>query len=207
MKHYLLILLLMVLSSQALSESKVVRVQPLGELLRQPAFSVPASVKPLNAPSLAAEISGQIESIPVRVGDRVKTGDVLVSLDCRYHQSRLQASKAQLRRLDAQVRFAGTQLKRVRALNENQTVSDEVLDQRNTDLLSAQAEQQNQQEQIRRAGIDVERCVITAPFDAIVTERLAHVGGLASPGTPLLNIVQLTFPEVSAELSAVEAAR
>ena len=31
------------------------------------------------------------------------------------------------------------------------------------------------------------------------------MGGLASPGTPLLNIVQLTFPEVSAELSAVEA--
>ena len=205
MKNILLVVVLLQ-TSNAWCESITVRVQPLGELLRQPEFSVPASVKPLNAPSLAAEISGRVESIPVHVGDRVEAGNVLVELDCRVHHSRLTANKAQLKRIEAQLSFANTQLQRNQALKEKQTISEELLDQSRTNLLSAQADLQNQQELIRQAEIDVERCVITSPFDAIVTQRLASVGGLASPGTPLLNLVQLTYPEVSAELSSAEAA-
>ena len=206
MKKHMLLVALLLLASSAWSETIAVRAQPLGDLLRQPEFSVPASVRPLNAPSLAAEISGRVESIPVRVGDQVEAGAVLVKLDCRYHQSRLQANKAQLKRIEAQLSFANTQLNRNQALNKKKTISDEVLDQSRTNLLSAQADLQNQRERIRQAEIDVERCVITSPFDAIVTARLAHEGGLASPGTHLLNVVQLTHPEVSAELSSAEAA-
>ena len=206
MTHHTLFILLMLLSASAWGETKAIRVQALGELLRQPEFSVPASVEPLNAPSLAAEISGRIESIPVHVGDRVRAGDLLAGLDCRIHRSRLQAHKAQLKRINAQRKLARTQLQRARALNEKQTISDELVDQRNTELLGAQAEFEHQQEQIRQAEIDVERCEITAPFDAIVTQRLGQVGGLATPGTPLLDIVQLDNPEVSAEVSNAEAA-
>ena len=206
MKKNMLFVVLLLLASSAWSETIAVRAQPLSDLLRQPEFSVPASVRPLNAPSLAAEISGRVESIPVRVGDQVEAGAMLVKLDCRYHQSRLQANKAQLKRIEAQLSFANTQLNRNQALNKKKTISDEVLDQSRTNLLSAQADLQNQRELIRQAEIDVERCVITSPFDAIVTARLAHEGGLASPGTPLLNVVQLTHPEVSAELSSAEAA-
>jgi len=205
MKKNTLLVVLLLLASSAWSETIAVRALPLSDLLRQPEFSVPASVRPLNAPSLAAEISGRVESIPVRVGDQVEAGAVLVKLDCRYHQSRLQANKAQLKRIEAQLSFANTQLNRNQALNKKKTISDEVLDQSRTNLLSAQADLQNQRELIRQAEIDVERCVITSPFDAIVTARLAHEGGLASPGTPLLNVVQLTHPEVSAELSSAEA--
>ena len=206
MKQTTLFVVLLLLASSAWCETIAVRAQPLSDLLRQPEFSVPASVRPLNAPSLAAEISGRVESIPVRVGDQVAAGTVLVKLDCRYHQSRLQANKAQLKRIEAQLSFANTQLERNQALNKKKTISDEVLDQSRTNLLSAQADLEDQREQIRQAEIDVERCVITSPFDAIVTARLAHEGGLASPGTPLLNVVQLSDPEVSAELSSAEAA-
>lgn len=206
LKHPVLLLVLFTLASTARGETKTVRVQPLGEFLKQPEFSVPASVEPLNAPSLAAEISARIESIPVHVGDRVRTGDLLVELDCRYHQSRLQAHRAHQKRISAQRKFASTQLKRARALNEKQTISDELLDQRSTELQAAQAEFENQQQLIIQAEIDVERCRITAPFDAIVTGRPGHVGGLATPGTPLLTIVQLSDPEVSAEVSSTEAA-
>lgn len=182
-----------------------VRVQPLDELLHQPEFSAPASVKPLNAPSLAAEISARIETIPVRVGERVKKGDLLLALDCRHHQSRLQATKAGMQRLDAQLQFSKAQLKRAEDLKSKRSISDELLGQRRSELLGAQADRLNQQQLIRQAEIDVERCSITAPFDAVVTERLAQVGGLASPGTALLKLIQLNDLEVSAELRRTEA--
>jgi RND family efflux transporter MFP subunit len=205
MKRLLSLLLLMVLSASSWAESIPVRVQPLSELLRQPEFSAPASVKPLNAPSLAAEISARVETIPVRVGDQVKKDDLLAGLDCRYHQSKLHAARAGLQRIEAQLQFAKAQLKRAEDLKTKRSISDEILDQRRSELLGARADRLSQQQLIRQMEIDVERCTITAPFDAVITERLAQVGGLASPGTPLLNLIQLEDLEVSAELRGSEA--
>ncbi len=204
-KRTISFLLLMLLAASAWGESIPVRVQPLDELLRKSVFSAPASVKPLNAPNLAAEISAKVESIPVRVGEQVTQGHLLVELDCRHHQSKLQAAKAGLQRIDAQQRFADAQLKRAKDLKEKRSISDELLDQRRSELLGAQADRLSQQQLIRQAEIDVERCTITAPFDAVVTERLAQVGGLASPGTHLLNLIQLDDLEVSARLRGSEA--
>ncbi|MDJ0808038.1 MAG: biotin/lipoyl-binding protein, partial [Gammaproteobacteria bacterium] len=88
MQKELIIIMSVLLAPQAWAESIPVRVKPLSSLLQHPEFSAPASVKPLNAPSLAAEISARIQVIPVLVGDQVKAGDPLVELDCRTYQSR-----------------------------------------------------------------------------------------------------------------------
>ncbi len=205
MNRLLPFLLLMLLATSSWGENIPVRAQPLGELLRQPEFSAPASVKPLNAPSLAAEISARVETIPVRVGDRVNKGELLAELDCRHHQSRLQATKAGLQRIDAQLQFASAQLKRAEDLKSKRSISDEILDQRRSELLGARADRLSQAALIRQTEIDVQRCSINAPFDAVVTERLAQVGELASPGSPLLKLIQLDELEVSAELRGSEA--
>ena len=68
---------------------------------------------------------------------------------------------------------------------------------RGADLRTQLAQQQ-------LAEIDVQRCSITAPFDAIVAQRLGSEGSLANPGTPLLELVQITQLEVSAELRGNE---
>jgi RND family efflux transporter MFP subunit len=199
------LLLLLLLSAGVWADSIPVRVQPLSDLLYRPEFSAPATVEPLNAPSLAAEISARIERIPVRIGNPVQQGEVLVELDCRSHRSRLQAAQAVLLRIEAQLKYADDQLKRAADLKAKRSISEELLDQRRMELRVAQADRLNQQELIRQAEIDVESCTVTAPFAAVVTERLAQVGGLASPGTPLLNLVQLDELEVSAELRGSEA--
>lgn len=204
-KQLISFLLVTGLSTSAWGDSIPVRVQPLGDLLRKSEYSAPAGVKPLNAPSLAAEISARVETIPVRIGDLVRHGDILVELDCRYHRSRLQAAQAGLQRIEAQLKFADDQLKRAIDLQAKRSISEELLDQRRMESLGARADRLNQQEMIRQAQIDVQRCTVNAPFDAVVTERLAQVGGLASPGTPLLNLVQLDDLEVSAELRGSEA--
>ena len=198
-------LLLLIFVSGAWGEAIPVRVQHLHELLRRPEFSAPASVKSLNAPNLAAEISARIEAIPVLIGDQVRKGEALVELDCRYYQSRLQAARAGLQRIDAQQQFAEAQLNRAEDLKAKRSISDEVLDQRRSELLSARADRLNQRELIHQAELDVERCIVSAPFDAVVTDRLGQVGGIASPGTPLLQLIQLEDLEVSAELRGSEA--
>jgi RND family efflux transporter MFP subunit len=203
--HLLGRILLLLLFPQLIKADGIpVRTEPLANLLRPPVYSAPASVKPLNAPSLAAEISAQIESIPVRAGDRVERGDLLVRLDCSYHESVLAAARAGLQRINAQLEFARDQLRRAEDLKSKRSISEELLDQRDTELRTAEADRLNQQQQIRQAEINVQHCTVTAPFEAVVTERLAQVGGLANPGTPLITLLQLDELEVSAQLRGSE---
>jgi len=193
------------LFSQLYADAISVRVRPLSDLLQHSVFSAPATVYSVNTPDIAAEISARIESISVRVGDQVKKGDVLVRMDCRLPQSRLKANKALLQRLDAQIQYADVQLRRARNLKRKQSISDETLDQRRSELSTLKADRLSQQEQILQAKIEVERCKVVAPFDALVFKRIAQEGSLANQGSGLLNLVQLDEVEVSARLNGLES--
>lgn len=187
------------------AESISVRAKPLNELLEQSQYSAPASVIALNSPDIAAEISARVLSIPVRVGDGVKKGELLVRLDCDLPDSRLKAAQAQLRRIDAQIKYADVQLKRAKNLKRKQSISEETLDQRHSELATLNADRLAQKEQIRQAEIEVEHCRVYAPFDAVVVKRISQVGSMASPGSALLHLVQLDQVEVSADLNEFES--
>ncbi len=53
----------------------------------------------------------------------------------------------------------------------------------------------------------MQRCRITAPFDGIVTERIASVGQLAAIGTPLITVVDTQQLEVSAMVKPQEVSQ
>ncbi|OOZ44687.1 efflux RND transporter periplasmic adaptor subunit [Solemya velum gill symbiont] len=205
MRQITLLVLMMLATPLVHAEAVPVRAMQLDKLLRVSEFSVPATTLSLNAPEIPAEITGRVERIPVQVGDQVKKGDQLVILDCRDHKSRLESAKAILRKNEALRSFASTQLERASGLKNTRSISEEVLEQRNADLLAATADHQNQLEQVRQAEINVERCIIKAPVHAVVVKRLANVGELANPGSPLVNLVQLDHSEVSAELRYADA--
>ena len=203
--HFVVLLSLIAFTTLAFAEPTPVSIQTLSELLSAQQYSAPASVKPLNRPKLSAEVTGQIKSIPVKIGDKVQRGDLLVELDCRAHQARLQATRAALERARIQRNFARAQLKRARNLKRKGSISIELLDQRETELSDAQSTVQTQSLQRELAELDVQNCRISAPFDALVSQRLASEGGLANPGTALIELVQLDNSEVSVELREDEA--
>ena len=169
-----------------------------------PERSAPAEVESLNDAELSAEITARVDRIPVRVGDQVRIGDLLVELDCRDHASRRKAQQATLTQLEAQQRLAASQLERARNLRERRGASEEEVEQRETELLALDAQLAAQREAIAQAELNVERCAIRAPYPAVVTARLASEGPLAAPGTHLLRIVQTDAIALSAKLRADE---
>lgn len=198
-------LLLLLIVQAAGADPIPVRTERLQTLLSPQTFSAPATVEPLNRPRLSAQVTGSIAHLPVQVGDNVRTGELLVELDCQVHQQREKNADAALSRANAHRRFAAEQLQRAQNLKRKSSISEEVLDQRRTELLTAEADVRSQQAQLALARIDVERCRILSPFDAVVGERLASEGDLANPGTPLLELVQLDRAEVSAAVRTHEA--
>jgi RND family efflux transporter MFP subunit len=178
-----------------------VTLAPAAQLWFYPEHSAPAQVVPLNDARLSAQINARILAIPVRVGEQVATGDLLVELDCRDYDSRLQAQEANLQAQEIRLGLARAQFRRAQDLKRQRNVSDEEVDRRRAELQASEAERTAQREAIAQARLDRERCAVRAPFAAAVTERLAGVGTLAAPGTPLLHLVQLDDLEVSARLS------
>ena len=184
----------------ALAEPVPVRTMRLADLLEVPQYSAPATVMPHNTPRLAAEIDARILEVAVEVGDPVIRGQVLVRLDCRRSDSVLAAARAALERTKTQQQFAAEQLTRARNLKKNKSISEELLDQRRTDLAVAEADRQSAEEAVRQAAIDSGHCEIKAPFDAVVTERLASTGGFANRGTVIVGLIEASGQEVSAAL-------
>jgi RND family efflux transporter MFP subunit len=129
-----------------------------------------------------------------------------VRLDCRLLEAALAADQAQLRQLESQRRFAASQLARANNLQRRNSISEEDLERRQTELETLQGQLSAQQARAAQSRIKTEHCEIRAPFRAVVTARLASEGDLASPGTPLLQLVQLDDLELTAQLRDEEAA-
>lgn len=185
---------------QVSAEPLNVRTIALGEVLEVPTYSAPATVVARNEPQLAAEIDARVVALPRAVGERVVAGDLLAQLDCRRYEATLAGAGAELSRAEAQRDFAEQQLSRARNLQRNQSISEELLDQRRTDLALAEAGVLAGREARRRATIDVEACELRAPFDAVVTARPASVGSFVSRGNPVVALLEVAGQEVSAAL-------
>lgn len=183
-----------------------VTTAPLGDLLIPVEHSAPATLLARNNPALAAEISARIDAIEVRVGDIVAADQPLVRLDCRRLNAALDADRAQLRQLDSQQRFARSQLSRANDLKRRNSISDEELERRQSELDGLQAQLAAQRARLVQSEIQAGHCLIRAPFRAVVSARQASVGDLATPGMPLLRLVQLDDLELSAQLREQEAA-
>ena len=56
------------------------------------------------------------------------------------------------------------------------------------------------------AQLNVDRCSIRAPFDALVLERYAQIGQWLSPGTPVISLQDVSRVEISAQIFTEDAA-
>ncbi|WP_165840171.1 efflux RND transporter periplasmic adaptor subunit [Motiliproteus coralliicola] len=174
--------------------------KPLSQLLFHPEQSAPARVESLNSSRLSAQLSARIDRILVRVGDRVEPGQLLLELDCRDWVSQHQALQAISRQFQSQIKLAGAQLKRSQNLRSRNSISEEKVEQHETDLNVLRARYASHRQQLEQATLQVERCQIRAPYAGLVRQRLVGLGELADPGTPLLALQQLDALEVVAQL-------
>ncbi len=189
-------------AAEETTEAIPVVAQPLAELAVYPQFRAPASVFSDNDSRISAEIGARIIEIPVRVGEVVKKGAVLARLERTDFELTLAREETALQALRARLELADYQLSRARALSRKQAVSEELLKQRESELSNLRAQLAGQEVALTQAKRQLEKCTVRAPFEGIISERLAQVGELASPGSALIQIVDNRHLEVSAQLQA-----
>lgn len=139
------------------------------------AGEVHAQLVPLHAATLSSEMAGRIEAIASQVGDRVRKGDVLVSFDCAM-------PNAQLTRAQAVLTEAARTYEISRRAAAQKTNGQLELDIPAAEVLKAKAD-------LAAAEAAVSKCSIAAPFAGVVVERKMRVFEYATPGQPIIELV------------------
>lgn len=181
-------------------------VQPLGEVLVDRKISAPATVLSINEATITSQITALVDGIAADVGEDVALGDLLVRLDDANARLALDQAEADLAALEAQIVEAEQRLARAEELLKKDFISDDELDNRRTSVTVLKANRRRQQVAVDRAKLDLARTEIRAPYDATIVARQGQVGGLATPGSPLLTIAQRTDREVDAEIDPQDTA-
>ncbi|MDH3316483.1 MAG: efflux RND transporter periplasmic adaptor subunit [Gammaproteobacteria bacterium] len=180
--------------------SATIGTRPLRELAIYPERSAPAQSLPANESKLSAEVSARILALPYDVGQTVSKGDVVARIDKRDFELAVAKAKASMAAVQARIAQAESQLERAKALEKRNFITAEAVIQRETELAVQRAELAVQRASLATAARELEKTTVRAPFDAIVKQRHAGVGELASPGAALVTLIDQSRPEVSAQV-------
>lgn len=182
-----------------------VRTVALGSVFQPAERSAPAKTLSLNHSRIAAEINARIVKLDVEVGDSVSAGQVLVSMDCSDYERASAEARARLDVNNSRLKLAEQQLERTRRLVQSKSMSDNALDRDQAEYDSATAEITAQRAMLARAENQASRCIIRAPYNAVVSNRIGQIGEFTAPGMILLEIVDVNNVELSVQIPDAEA--
>ncbi len=188
------------------SRTTAVREGSLSESVSAPGF-----VEPVSKVDISAQISARVMALPLREGDAVKKGELVVQLDDRNlkavlasttarrdgEQARLQAERARIEGPKQSLENAKRNLERQRKLFETGDVSRQALEDAMVRVQEIEAavlgSQKNigalesslaaSEAEIERVREEVSYATIRAPIDGTITRLNAEVGELVVVGT------------------------
>lgn len=125
---------------------------------------------------LSTAVPGIVQAVNAEVGDRVKKGQVLLSLDSITYQARVAESRSEIIRLNAEAEEDKRDLGRVMELHERTVVSTTELDQARLKLVRGQSALAEARARLQQNQKALDDASIRAPFDAVVVLRQAEPG-------------------------------
>lgn len=134
-----------------------------------------AQIKARYSTMISSEMSGRIDMLKIRDGERFQAGQVLVGFHCDLETAQLSKAKATLEKK----RKTHEVDKKLAKLNSISTLELDV----------AKTEEEEASSEVRVAVAIIDRCVIKAPFSGKVVEVTARAHQSVKEGDPLLEIV------------------
>jgi RND family efflux transporter MFP subunit len=151
-----------------------VQVQKIEEKPHVASEEVVGTVSPKLHSVIEAKVSGRIDKMLVTPGQKVKAGELLAQLDAGEIQAKLDQALAVRRQTESE-------LKRYQTLRAEQVVTP-------AEFETVQSRYQVAAAAATEAETMLGYTKITAPFDGVITRKLADVGDLATPGKPLIEL-------------------
>ena len=156
---------------------------------------------------MSAQVSGAVVAIDVKVGDVVKTGQVLARIDARAAEHNVAASDALVLSARATLDVATKEFDRQKLLFEKKYTSQAALERAEAQFKATQAQVSAQLAQAGAARTQSGFFVLRAPYGGVIADVPAVLGDMAMPGRPLLTLYDPASLRVTASIPQTEIAR
>jgi HlyD family secretion protein len=208
---------------------EVAAARPASAARAEALLNASGYVTPRRRATVAAKVTGRVEQIYAEEGLRVKSGQVLATLDCSQPNAAFtsaradrDATAASLADLEVQSSNADRESQRAQGLRSAGVISPQALDAAKTTAESLHSKIALTREQVRaaeaRIGVaqqDVDNCTVRAPFDGIVVSKDAQRGEMVSPvsagggftRTGIATLVDMNSLEVEVDVNESYIAR
>ncbi len=148
--------------------------------------------------------SAYVDTMLVRPGAVVKKGDVIATLDCRNASATSQAVRMQARALEARQQAVAHESSRVQGLLDGGFVSPNEAEQKSAQSAAEQASLLAEQAKLLGSSLEVNDCVLRAPFDGEVATRSIDPGAFVRPGTSIVSLVDRKIVRIVADAPEVD---
>ncbi|MBI3283527.1 MAG: efflux RND transporter periplasmic adaptor subunit [Burkholderiales bacterium] len=150
---------------------------------------VTGSIQPERKADLRAEVSALVLQVLKENGDAVKRGDVLVKLDETSIRDNLNSAEDNARSAALALDQAERAWQRLKTLRASGMASLQALDDAEVRRNSAQSELSASRARAVVARQQLQRTVVRAPFDGVVSERKVSAGDTAAAGKELVKVI------------------
>ncbi|MEL7232490.1 MAG: efflux RND transporter periplasmic adaptor subunit, partial [Pseudomonadota bacterium] len=147
-------------------------------------------VTPRRTSQLGPQTGGRIVRLYADVGDRVRAGRLLASLDTRAQEAQLAAANASVTEAEAAHKLALATVQRQETLLEKGHVSQQRVDEATAQADSAMARIEAAKAQAATIQVQIDLARIVAPYSGVITARMADEGAIAAPGQPVFELVE-----------------
>lgn len=197
--------------SPALVVTDTVRMEPFSQ--RSPVIG---RVVTRESASIAARVTGPVQTVLVEVGDRVEAGQPVMQIDRERIAAELELAESELQEMVARSQaalanqaLAEQDIDRIERLRGSAAYSQARFDTANQELLRAAAlasEARSNQRQaeiaVELSRLDLNNTVVRAPFPGIVVEVEVSSGEFVSVGAPVLTVINDANIEIEIAVSA-----
>jgi multidrug efflux system membrane fusion protein len=156
-------------------------------------------------------VSGYIQEVRFKSGQKVKKGDLLFLIDPRTRQAALDRAEADLRRAQSSLENAQAEAARAERLLTTKAISKEESDTRAWKLTDAQAALLAAQAARESARLELEFCEVRSPIDGRVSRALVtpgnNVSGVDGNTTLLTTVVSIDPIYVLSDVDETTALR
>ena len=151
-----------------------------------------ATIKSRRSTAITPQVSGILTDIMIHSGDRVKAGQVMMTLDARQQQATVNEKRATERQKKSVYDFQTLEAERQRKLFDAGITSRDVYEQSHQAYDNSQADYEAAAEISKTQQQLLDYYTIRAPYDGIVGDVPVHIGDYVAPSgtTPLTTVDQ-----------------
>lgn len=160
------------------------------------------------------KVSGRLDAVTVRLGDRVNRGQTLAKIEDREIEEQVKQAKASfdvgaatIRQREADLKLAQTNLDRSRNLFERQLIPRQTFDDTDAKYQAAlaaldlaRAQYAQAQARLDELNINLANTVITSPVSGFVGKRALDPGAWVTPNSSFISVVDIGIVRLVANI-------